>query len=115
MASASPLLCLEDEVRPHERVGRAAPEGIGAENTKLKKLLAGQPDARDRRDARGAQARVTAVAARLEVVRQLLGRSLRERQALTLVVMGASTLRHQPRDDGNGRLCYRRLNTPRIG
>lgn len=48
-----------------------------------------------------------AVAARREVVRQLQGRGLSERQALKLVGMSASTLRYQPRDDGNGRLRER--------
>ena len=50
---------------------------------------------------------MTAVAARREVVRQLQERSLSERQALRLVGMSASTLRYQPRDDGNGRLRER--------
>ena len=45
-----------------------------------------------------------AVAARREVVRQLQDRGLSERQALRLVGMSPSTLRYQPRDDGNGRL-----------
>ena len=48
-----------------------------------------------------------AVAARREVVRQLQERGLSERQALRLVGMSASTLRYQPRDDGNGRLRER--------
>jgi putative transposase len=42
-----------------------------------------------------------AVSARREVVRQLQGLGLSERQALRLVSMSASTLRYQPRDDGN--------------
>jgi putative transposase len=48
-----------------------------------------------------------AVAARREVVRQLQGLGLSERQALRLVSMSASTLRYEPRDDGNGRLRER--------
>ena len=48
-----------------------------------------------------------AVAARREVVRQLQDRGLSERQALKLVGMSASTLRYEPRDDGNGRLRER--------
>ena len=44
-----------------------------------------------------------AVAARREVVRQLQGLGLSERQALRLVGMSPSTLRDQPRDDGNAR------------
>jgi len=48
-----------------------------------------------------------AVAARREVVRQLQERGLSERQALRLVGMSPSTLRYQPRDDGNGRLRER--------
>ena len=47
------------------------------------------------------------MAARREVVRQLQDRGLSERQALQLVGMSASTLRYQPRDDGNGRLRER--------
>lgn len=42
-----------------------------------------------------------AVSARREVVRQLQGQGLSERQALRLVGMSASTLRYAPRDDGN--------------
>ena len=42
-----------------------------------------------------------AVAARREVVRQLQGLGLSERQALRLEGMSASTLRYEPRDDGN--------------
>ncbi len=42
-----------------------------------------------------------AVAARREVVRQLQGLGLSERRALRLVGMSASTLRYEPRDDGN--------------
>jgi putative transposase len=48
-----------------------------------------------------------AVAARREVVRQLQGRGLSERQALRLVGMSASTLRYEPRDDGNEALRER--------
>ena len=48
-----------------------------------------------------------AVAARREVVRQLRERGLSERQALRLAGMSTSTLRYQPRDDGNGRLRER--------
>ena len=48
-----------------------------------------------------------AVAARREAVRQLQERGLSERQALRLVGMSASTLRYEPRDDGNGRLRER--------
>ena len=48
-----------------------------------------------------------AVAARREVVRQLQDLGLSERQALRLVGMSPSTLRYQPRDDGNGRLRER--------
>jgi putative transposase len=48
-----------------------------------------------------------AVAARREAVRQLQERGLSQRQALRLVGMSASTLRYQPRDDGNGRLRER--------
>jgi putative transposase len=47
------------------------------------------------------------VAARREVVRQLQELGLSERQALRLVGMSASTLRYQPRDDGNGELRER--------
>ena len=43
----------------------------------------------------------------LKDVRQLRGQGLSERQALRLASMSASTLRHQPRDDGNGRLRER--------
>lgn len=50
---------------------------------------------------------MTAVAARREVVRKLQVRGLSERQALRLVGMSASTLRYQPRDDGNDRLRER--------
>ena len=53
------------------------------------------------------QGKIVAVAARREVVRQLQDRGLSERQALRLVGMSASTLRYQPRDDGNGRLRER--------
>jgi hypothetical protein len=62
---------------------------------------AGQLDARIRRDARGAAPKIVAVAARREVVRQLQGLGLSERRALKLVGMSASTLRYEPRDDGN--------------
>lgn len=48
---------------------------------------------------------MTAVAARREVVRQLQGLGLSERQALRLVGMSASTLRYQPCDDGNARIA----------
>lgn len=48
-----------------------------------------------------------AVAARREVARQLQGLGLSERQALRLVGMSASTLRYEPRDDGNGLLRER--------
>ena len=48
-----------------------------------------------------------AVAARREVVRQLRSLGLSERQALRLVGMSPSTLRYQPRDDGNERLRER--------
>ena len=48
-----------------------------------------------------------AVAARREVVRQLQGLGLSERQALRLVGMSASTLRCEPRDDGNESLRER--------
>jgi putative transposase len=48
-----------------------------------------------------------AVAKRREVVRQLQGLGLSERQALRLVGMSASTLRYQPRDDGNESLRER--------
>ena len=48
-----------------------------------------------------------AVAARREVVRQLRGLGLSERQALRLVGMSASTLRYEPRDDGNEKLRER--------
>ena len=47
------------------------------------------------------------MAARREVVRQLQELGLNERQALRLVGMSASTLRYQPRDDGNGELRER--------
>ena len=50
---------------------------------------------------------MTAVAARREVVQQLQGLGLSERQALRLVGMSPSALRYQPRDDGNGRLRER--------
>jgi putative transposase len=68
---------------------------------------AGQLHARDRRDARGLEGKVAAVAARREVVRQLQAKGLSERQALRLVGMSPSTLRYEPRDDGNGRLRER--------
>jgi transposase InsO family protein len=42
-----------------------------------------------------------AVSTRREVVRQLQERGLSERQALRLVGMSASTLRYEPRADGN--------------
>ncbi len=48
-----------------------------------------------------------AVAARREVVRQLRGLGLSERRALKLVGMSASTLRYEPRDDGNESLRER--------
>jgi putative transposase len=48
-----------------------------------------------------------AVSARREAVRQLQGLGLSERQALRLVGMSASTLRYQPRDDGNDALRER--------
>ena len=48
-----------------------------------------------------------AVAARREVVRQLQGLGLSERRALKLVGMSASTLRYEPRDDGNEKLRER--------
>lgn len=44
---------------------------------------------------------MTAVAARREVVHELQAHGLSERQALRLVGMSPSTLRYQPRDDGN--------------
>jgi putative transposase len=50
---------------------------------------------------------VTTVAARREVVWQLQGLGLSERQAFRLVGMSASTLRYQPRDDGNAGLRER--------
>jgi transposase InsO family protein len=50
---------------------------------------------------------VTAAAARREAVRELQACGLSERQALRLVGMSPSTLRYQPRDDGNGRLRER--------
>lgn len=50
---------------------------------------------------------LTAVAARREVVRELQGLGLSERQALRLVGMSASTLCYQPSDDGDGRLRER--------
>ena len=53
-----------------------------------------------------------AVAARREVVRQLQELGLSERQALRLVGMSASTLRYQPRDDGNGELRERLKSEP---
>ena len=48
-----------------------------------------------------------AVAARREVVRELKGQGLSERQALRLVGISASTLRYEPRDDGNEKLRER--------
>jgi putative transposase len=48
-----------------------------------------------------------AVAARREAVRQLQACGLSERQALRLVGMSASTLRYEPRDDGNEALRER--------
>ncbi len=48
-----------------------------------------------------------AVAARREVVRELKEQGLSERQALRLVGMSASTLRYEPRDDGNDKLRER--------
>ena len=47
------------------------------------------------------------MSARREVVRQLQGLGLSERQALRLVGMSASTLRYEPRDDGNAALRAR--------
>ena len=47
------------------------------------------------------------MSARREVVRQLKGLGLSERQALRLVGMSASTLRYKPRDDGNAGLRER--------
>ncbi len=47
------------------------------------------------------------MAARREVVRQLQDLGLSERHAFRLVGMSASTLRYQPRNDGNGRLRER--------
>jgi transposase-like protein len=44
-----------------------------------------------------------AVEARRKVVRQLQERGLSKRQASRQVGMSASTLRYEPRDDGNGR------------
>ncbi|MGE4049452.1 MAG: IS3 family transposase [Piscinibacter sp.] len=81
-------------------------KALEAENTKLKKLLANsllEIDAM-REVLKG---KVRAVAARREVVRQLQGLGLSERQALRLVGMSPSTLRYRPRDDGNGRLRER--------
>ncbi|MCX8006171.1 MAG: IS3 family transposase [Burkholderiaceae bacterium] len=100
------LLRLEGQVRRHERVRRAAAEGAGSREHEAEEA-AGELDARDRRDARGAQGKVVAVAARRDVVRQLQERGLSERRALRLVGMSASTLRYRPRDDGNGRLRER--------
>ena len=47
------------------------------------------------------------MATRREVVRQLQALGLNKRQALGLAGMSASTLRYQPRDDGNTRLRKR--------
>lgn len=47
------------------------------------------------------------MSARREVVRQLRGLGLSERRALRLVGMSASTLRYEPRDDGNAALRER--------
>ncbi|MCM3564928.1 IS3 family transposase [Hydrogenophaga intermedia] len=81
-------------------------KSLEAENTKLKKLLANSMLEIDamREVLKG---KVKAVAARREVVRQLQELGLSERQALRLVGMSASTLRYQPRDDGNGELRER--------
>ncbi|HLY96266.1 MAG TPA: IS3 family transposase [Sideroxyarcus sp.] len=81
-------------------------KALEAENTKLKKLLANSMLEIDamREVLKG---KLTAVAARREVVRKLQVRGLSERQALRLVGMSASTLRYQPRDDGNDRLRER--------
>ncbi|HEV7575267.1 MAG TPA: IS3 family transposase [Caldimonas sp.] len=100
------LLRLEGQVRWHERVGCAASEGARVRERQAQ-AAAGQLDAGARRDARGAAPKVVAVAARREVVRQLQGLGLSERQALRLVGMSASTLRYEPRDDGNERLRER--------
>jgi transposase len=50
---------------------------------------------------------VKAVAARREAVRELQVQGLSERQALRLLGMSPSTLRYQPRDDGNAGLRER--------
>lgn len=63
---------------------------LKADSPKLKKLLANSMlDARGRRDARGAQENVMAVAARREVVRRLQDKGLSERRALKLLGMSA--------------------------
>lgn len=54
-----------------------------------------------------AQGKVVAVGARRDVVRQLRVRGLSERQALMRLGVRASTLRHEPRADGNARLRER--------
>ena len=96
------LLCVEGQVRRHERIGRAAPKGAGDREHEAEEAAC-QLDARDRRDARGAQGKEVAVEARRKVVRQLQERGLSKRQASRQVGMSASTLRYEPRDDGNGR------------
>lgn len=50
---------------------------------------------------RGAKGKIVAVAARREVVRQLQGLGMSERQALRLMDMSPSTLRYRPCGDGN--------------
>ena len=89
--------------RRHERLGGAAPAGAGSREQQAQ-TAARQLDTRDRRHAGGAAPKITAVAARRDVVRQLQCQGLSERQALRLVGMSSSVLRYQSRDDGNTRL-----------
>ena len=76
-------------------------KALEAENLrKLKKLLANSTLEVDAmREV--LKRKIVAVSARREVVRQLQGLGLSQRQALRLVGMSASTLRYEPRDDGN--------------
>src|SRR6188472_1697541 len=97
---------MEGQVRRHECLIRAAPEGARSRERQAQ-AAASQLDARARRRARGAAPKVVAVAARREVVRQLQGLGLSERQALRLVGMSASTLRYESRGDGNDKLRER--------
>jgi putative transposase len=70
-------------------------KALEAENGKAQ-ALAGELHAGGRCDARGAVAKIVAVAARREVVHELKALGLSERRALKLVGISASVLRYQP-------------------